>query len=892
MKFFLGERLTFDQLFKLSEPQRVLRADTVRGPPMEISAHSDSIYHTFNFKSFPSTTGLRHHGYIRFLRPNVQNANNVPLQHVPCEVDCTCFRGDAPVLMADGNYKPIASIRPGDFVYSHTGQIRAVLGNVARIPKVDEPVFELKIAGFPAPILATGSHPFYAFRPKVACACGCGKLLSLEREGTCPSQLLERTYLKGHAQSRRIPETVVAAVMEARKQGATHTDLADTFELSKGSVNNILQGRRERAQPAGITACYAWTKVQDFSEREWLLSPWLEEGRGGSLAPGLARFLGYYAAEGSLSARNDANFTLALTEKETLGADLIAIAEELYQQGFGFRIPQSWRKQQGWIWRINSYDKPWHKRPQQCFGLAFHITPDFKQFIRSHVGVGSRTKCFSTWLMSLDNATLRQVLTGLFLGDGHIQARGIVRWTSVSPKLVANVSTILRRLKIDHGIVDCGNGSQAVDITQGDSAREVFDWLAPYLKETSKKRRSVKRGSAGYSRPEGALKVLRSCKQVAYGGEVWDLCVEEDHSFIVAGVAVANCPDYRYRWAWVLKQKGSSKVGPNSMNQALNRAPWKTNPGQRLSLCKHLLSTRDYIYGLLGNFGGTRDTGEVLTQLVRYADRRWQDWQGQSANAKERERWYKDAKAARAAGKEPPPGPPPAYKPWEQARLVAAAAPPERPERPVRAARPERPSAPQLPKAGVPTLAVPPGERGRNLPAATTPAASAALPIPPGKRGRGLPPLGRARRESLDACVDRVNRSRLREDHKLTTESMTNLQEAIKVVEELGQDEFSASANDQALDTVDAPPPSEPPVSDEAVGADTEGNVALQLLTDIKDLLTQLVAAEVGETEEEPEAEDMEGEIPVDALPEPPEDEEDEEDEEEGAPNNAPAPPE
>ena len=39
---FLGEKLTFDRLFKLSEPERVKRADTVRGPPLEIDAHSDS----------------------------------------------------------------------------------------------------------------------------------------------------------------------------------------------------------------------------------------------------------------------------------------------------------------------------------------------------------------------------------------------------------------------------------------------------------------------------------------------------------------------------------------------------------------------------------------------------------------------------------------------------------------------------------------------------------------------------------------------------------------------------------------------------------------------------------------------------------------------------------
>ena len=78
----------------------------------------------------------------------------------------------------------------------------------------------------------------------------------------------------------------------------------------------------------------------------------------------------------------------------------------------------------------------------------------------------------------------------------------------------------------------------------------------------------------------------------------------------------------------------------------------------------------------------------------------------------------------------------------------------------------------------------------------------------------------------------------------------------------------------------DMPPPSEPSIDDEAVGADTEGNVALSLLADIKDLLTQLVAAEGGELPGEEGEEGFE-ELPeegeaVDAVPEVPEDEEEE----------------
>lgn len=303
-----------------------------------------------------------------------------------------------------------------------------------------------------------------------------------------------------------------------------------------------------------------------------------------------------------------------------------------------------------------------------------------------------------------------------------------------------------------------------------------------------------------------------------------------------------TCPDFRYRWAWVLKQKGSSRVGSRSMNQAWNKAPWKTNPQQRVSLCKHILAARDYIYGLMGGFGRTLDTGEFLDTLVQYANRRWNDWEGQSANAKEREKWYRAAKAARAAGKPVPPGPPALYRP---PALKPA------PEVPVRPLAPSREKAPALPNAGVPAvppLAVPPGERGRGL--------------PPIKRP-GPPPAGPGRRESLETGVSRVNGQLMRE--------VMNLNEAIQVVEKL-RDEVAVAAPLKTASAADALPPSETPTSDAAVGADTEGNVVLQLLTDIKNLLSALVAAETDSSEEEPSAEEPEDEeAGLDAIPEPPE---------------------
>jgi hypothetical protein len=85
---YLAERLTFDRLFRMSEPKRVIRSHKVKGPPLEIDSYQDAVYYAYNFKSYPSTTGLRHRGYVKFLRP--KHGGQKPLQHLDCIVDCTC----------------------------------------------------------------------------------------------------------------------------------------------------------------------------------------------------------------------------------------------------------------------------------------------------------------------------------------------------------------------------------------------------------------------------------------------------------------------------------------------------------------------------------------------------------------------------------------------------------------------------------------------------------------------------------------------------------------------------------------------------------------------------------------------------------------------------------
>ena len=331
---------------------------------------------------------------------------------------------------------------------------------------------------------------------------------------------------------------------------------------------------------------------------------------------------------------------------DTLGKDVQEIVRK--HMGTWFRMPH-WG-QSGAV-RIYRGDGPNVERKQKCFSIACFLTPEMVKLVLDNVGQGCRSKRISKFIHTLDDETIRQLLAGIFLGDGHVKVGGQVRYTSVNHALIWSVSALLQRLRIRHVLINTAHGGEdslAVDISHGEASNEVLRWMRPYVRDHVVKRiedaSKLVENRADYAREEGCLRVMDACERINYDGVVYDLCVEDDHSFIVHGVAVANCPDYRYRWAWAVKQRGSSRVGPQSLNQAWNRAPRITNPSAKPGLCKHILALRNYLYGKTVHFAGhapdeegfIEPSGEeqlqgLVTQLNQRAKWRLQKQQQRSA---------------------------------------------------------------------------------------------------------------------------------------------------------------------------------------------------------------------------------------------------------------------
>ena len=89
LKRILTERVTFQSMWNRSEKGRKDRSRTdVNVKPMRVMTLDENEAWAFSYKSNPSTTGNRWHGYVQFLKKNVKETQNAA--QLECMVDCDC----------------------------------------------------------------------------------------------------------------------------------------------------------------------------------------------------------------------------------------------------------------------------------------------------------------------------------------------------------------------------------------------------------------------------------------------------------------------------------------------------------------------------------------------------------------------------------------------------------------------------------------------------------------------------------------------------------------------------------------------------------------------------------------------------------------------------------
>lgn len=399
--------------------------------------------------------------------------------------DWTCFLPDAPVTMADGSEKPISEIEVGDLVLSHLGNARQV---VRTEPKPYEGgLTTLVFRGDRRAITATSEHEVWT--PQGWRAIGELKPGDYVSSATPQGELPVLVTVPRPAR-RPVSEGKTRGVQRYRREGYEKWQ----FRATEGGRKGGKHVRYFDTEAQAIQYSNEYYAERDSIEVK--------------IDVELASVLGWYAAEGFVRSSGVGymvGFSLSVEER-----DVAEHIDDIVWRYFGTR---------GSIRQIDNK-------------LDYRVSDWRLHYLCTHlVGSGAHEKRLHADLMMMPLEEQRAFVAAWLAGDGHVDPRnGRARISSVSETLIRQGRDLLARLGEVPSIGWRDDNRGSLPTTQNAGRIYTLSWVPG-----SETRRWQRRGG------DRIWREIISVSTEQYSGEVWDIEVEEDHSFRAYGIDVHNC---------------------------------------------------------------------------------------------------------------------------------------------------------------------------------------------------------------------------------------------------------------------------------------------------------------------------------------------------------------
>ena len=384
-----------------------------------------------------------------------------------------CLHPDTLITTQRGPVR-ISAIRPGDFVLSHQGRFRRVLSTSKRA--YEGPLLEVKADGM-VPVRMTPRH----------------RVLRNDR------------YRFGHhgvdgvwhVMIRGPPEWVRASALRIDDEVMSPVEMPEVFADGGRRTIQIHQkvfvGRNQFGSVFPHPTARPLPQTVEVDERT-------------------AELFGLYVAEGFTGRNGDVGFGIATYEH-----DLTRFLQETLPLLFNVVV------------YVRDYTR--HRRRVACCSRAL------AEFFDGEFGRTAPNKHFPESLMNAPDNTVRALVRGAWKGDGTIDPGGFqkARYTTVSPRLAEQMGRMLRRLGFmpsvrtapPRGIGKHTQYHLCLSGTQGNAFLSTVMDVHP---------RNILRGNRTYNTKNlvgGSFRSpVRKVRTVQYSGEVYNLHVEGDESYV------------------------------------------------------------------------------------------------------------------------------------------------------------------------------------------------------------------------------------------------------------------------------------------------------------------------------------------------------------------------
>jgi len=331
------------------------------------------------------------------------------------EVTYACSVDGTSVRLSDGSYSEIQDIQRGDVVVDRFGHPRGVT-DVLKYPSPDEMV-KLTLYG-DRELTLTDNHKLPVFTRPHECLCGCGEDLG-DAKATSGGRRKWRSFSPQHH--------------KLSMRGGRDREWVD-----------YMHGDRVIASFPAEHEPFQRLRADEVRVGDWLMIPRGFEECGVEATPGnlaRARLLGYYTAEGStdFTASDSGNkvtrFSFGRVDCAKESFYVADVAEILESLGHLCTIQRNLKHPESEAPSYTVYV------PTAATGMS--------NYLESRAGKGSDSKNFSSEVMGWGLELKRELLKGMYRGDGYLFKQGNrldVVYTTTSTQLMRQLEVILTQL--------------------------------------------------------------------------------------------------------------------------------------------------------------------------------------------------------------------------------------------------------------------------------------------------------------------------------------------------------------------------------------------------------------------------------------------------------------
>lgn len=453
-----------------------------------------------------------------------------------------CFSGDSLILMADSSVKPISGVVVGDSVMTHRGRARRVTKTYEHRHRGT--MLSVNVGGCPGKLRVTPNHEFLAMTfdvpDSVRRKCGAKYFFGTKRYNTglhwvradelkpqdivvIPKQnYAERDHVFDMLEfvpHYNADDTAVWATQVSRNPNAeSYNDLAARFATTPYIISSIVTANRKTSNAFCVEVNsylnkVGYTRVMRAKRLRRFVA----------LGSSLMRLIGYYIAEGyTVGKDNNRQARFAFGDHEQAYADDVC------------RL----------IGDIFDYHKTITRpTPRHAVEVCAH-NHAIARFFERLTPRGARHKRLPGFVLDQPREHLRQLLIGALRGDGCLTDPRRIAYKTTSPHLAHQIAEVFSRLGYLASIQTYRSSNEMeatsyhVRIGGAQCARFAaeFPELALDFPDDVDNRQDV------FADDEYIYASIRSVETEANQDlDVYNLEVEEDHTYIANRVAVHNC---------------------------------------------------------------------------------------------------------------------------------------------------------------------------------------------------------------------------------------------------------------------------------------------------------------------------------------------------------------